>query len=70
VQANDNEATAFDLFFLAMSYQQLVQPDKAKGCYTRPSGRGDGQTQLSPDETEQLEAFRAEAATLIDIVGP
>jgi tetratricopeptide (TPR) repeat protein len=58
--------TAWDWYFLAMSYHRLGQPAKAKKCYEQASNWGQAQRQtLSPFDVWQLDFFHAEAQTLL-----
>jgi tetratricopeptide (TPR) repeat protein len=52
--------TASNLFFLAMSYQQLGKRDKARKCYDR-AVRWQPPWKLHPNQIEELKAIRAEA---------
>jgi tetratricopeptide (TPR) repeat protein len=65
----DSRNKAHDLFFLAMCYEQLGLPAKARQCYDRALRWWQSQGALiSPDEVEELNAVRAEAAALLKIV--
>jgi hypothetical protein len=65
----NSQNQAHDLFFLAMSYQQLGKPAKARQYYDRAMRWWHSQGTLTPsDEVEELNAFRAEAAALLKIV--
>ena len=58
---------AYDLFFLAMTYQQTSQPEKAKDCYDLAArGRG-AQSKLASHEAAELLAICAEAEVLLGI---
>jgi tetratricopeptide (TPR) repeat protein len=64
LQNSKNEA--HDLFFLAMSYQQLGEATKARDCYERALRWWKAQGPLMPsDDVEELSAFRAEADALL-----
>jgi WD40 repeat protein/Flp pilus assembly protein TadD len=56
---------AHDLFFLAMSYQQLGDSAKARDCYDRANRWWKSQAEMSPNLTEELTAFRDEAEMLL-----
>jgi WD40 repeat protein/tetratricopeptide (TPR) repeat protein/tRNA A-37 threonylcarbamoyl transferase component Bud32 len=56
--------TASELFFLAMSHYRLGERDKARGCYER-AVRWQEQAKLSGAQTQELNAFRAEALALM-----
>jgi tetratricopeptide (TPR) repeat protein len=64
----NSKSEAHDLFFLAMCYQRLGEPAKARQCYDRALRWWQSQGALIPeDEVEELNAFRAEAAALLHI---
>jgi uncharacterized protein HemY len=64
-RANRDGPTAYDLFFLAMSYRQTGQPEKARDCYDRALRRWHAQTGLQPIEVAELGAIRAEADAVL-----
>jgi tetratricopeptide (TPR) repeat protein len=65
----DPRNNAHDLFFLAMCYEQLGEPTKARQRYDRALQWWQSQGALIPsDEVEELNAFRAEAAAVLKIV--
>ncbi|MHC4487941.1 MAG: redoxin domain-containing protein [Planctomycetota bacterium] len=59
------EDGAFDFFFLAMSYQQLGQPEKAKEAYEKAIQWWEERKPLAPNHKKELTAFRAEADALL-----
>jgi eukaryotic-like serine/threonine-protein kinase len=63
----NRDLAAFDLYFLAMSYQRLGQQAKAKDCFDRANAWRQSQPNLSPAHTAELATFRAEAAKLLGI---
>jgi tetratricopeptide (TPR) repeat protein len=66
-ERNSNN-NAHDLFFLAMCYEHLGEPTKARQRYHRALQWWQSQGALMPpDEVEELNAFRAEAAALLKI---
>jgi serine/threonine protein kinase/WD40 repeat protein/tetratricopeptide (TPR) repeat protein len=68
LRKSDAQAAAFDLFFLAMCHARRGDRDRARDCYDRAvqwvqQRRGN----LSPRWSEELAAFRAEAAELLGV---
>ncbi len=61
VAANKAGGTAFDFFFLAMSYHRLGERAKAEDYYAKALKWWEEQTRLSSQLTAELKAFRAEA---------
>jgi tetratricopeptide (TPR) repeat protein len=61
VAANSAGGTAFDFFFLAMSYHRLGERAKAEDDYAKALKWWEGQSRLPPNQVEELKAFRAEA---------
>jgi tetratricopeptide (TPR) repeat protein len=60
-QAKDRgQAAAWDLYFLAMSYQRLGKPSEASACYQKAL-HIQGTASLTSDAAAELEQFRAEA---------
>jgi uncharacterized protein HemY len=56
---------AHDLFFLAMTFQKLSQPDKARDYYTQAEyWLSINEESLESSIREELEAFRSEANAL------
>jgi hypothetical protein len=70
VKANDGTTTAYELFFLAMCYQHLGQPEKARDCYDRANKWWLAHAKLPQQWADELESFRNEAATLLDPPDP
>jgi WD40 repeat protein/Tfp pilus assembly protein PilF len=61
-ESKQGKAASHDLFFLAMCHTRLGDADQARDCYNRAlQCVQEKQGQLSPDEREELNAFRAEA---------
>jgi tetratricopeptide (TPR) repeat protein len=59
-------ANAFDLYFLAMSYQQLGQPTQARECYQQANAWCQAHSgSLGAGSATELAAFRAEVATVL-----
>jgi tetratricopeptide (TPR) repeat protein len=67
IQDNKGEATADDLFFLAMSYHHLGEAAKARNCYDQALRWWQSQSALTPFRITELTNFRAEAASLLGI---
>ena len=63
-RANREGPTAYDLFFLAMTYRRTGRPEKAKECYEQ-AVRGAAQTGLAPHEVTELRVIRAEADAVL-----
>ena len=61
------ELTAFDGYFLAMSYHGLGNPASALGWFERSNAWAKQQPRLSDAELAELAAFRSEAAALLGI---
>jgi len=67
-KANRDEPTAFDLFFLAMCFHQLGEPDRARNSYEKAMQWWKHSTQeISSQWNEELESFQAEAEKLLGI---
>jgi serine/threonine protein kinase/WD40 repeat protein/tetratricopeptide (TPR) repeat protein len=69
VKNNKDQSTAFDLYFLAMCHYQLGDAAKARDCYDRAVA-WQKQAKLAPPQLEELNAFRAEAETLLKEANP
>ena len=63
----DDKGLAFDLYFLAMSYQQLGETGRARDYYDWAVRWVGAQRDLPPGHQEELAQFRAEAAKLLRI---
>jgi hypothetical protein len=64
---NPQSGTAYDLFFLAMTYGQTGKAEKARACYHEALGRWRSQGNLAPYQVTELRAIRAEAEELLGI---
>jgi WD40 repeat protein len=60
-RANPEGPTAYDLFFLAMTYRETGEREKAKGCYDQAVRWRRARAELRPDQVAELRAIRAEA---------
>jgi WD40 repeat protein/serine/threonine protein kinase len=60
-RANPEGPTAYDLFFLAMTYRQTGELEKAKRCYDQGVRWCRARAELRPDQVGELGAIRAEA---------
>jgi Flp pilus assembly protein TadD len=60
-------AAADGLFFLAMSYHQLGQRDKARDAYDRAVLWQREQKELPQEAAEELRLLHAEATTLLGV---
>jgi WD40 repeat protein/tRNA A-37 threonylcarbamoyl transferase component Bud32/Tfp pilus assembly protein PilF len=67
IESNPQGPTAFDLLFLAMSYNKLGQLEKAKGYYGQAIEWRKKQRDLPPNWQKELDAFHAEAAALLGL---
>jgi tetratricopeptide (TPR) repeat protein len=63
----DDKGLAFDLYFLAMSYQQLGETVRARDYYDWAVRWVGAQRDFPPGHREELDQFRAEAAKLLRI---
>src|SRR5262249_44019536 len=66
--AHSQQYAAFDLYFLAMSYERLGQPAKARACFDRANAAVETETSLSASHRQELADFRAEAEEVLGIV--
>jgi hypothetical protein len=65
------EATAFDLFFVAMCHQRLGDAAKARDCYERAvRWLAEHKAALRPGWADDLKEFRREAAAVLKISEP
>jgi uncharacterized protein HemY len=64
-RANRDGPTAFDLFFLAMTYRQTGQQQKARECYDQAGRWWHAQTGLAAYEVAELRAILAEADAVL-----
>jgi hypothetical protein len=66
----NSKTEAFDLFFLAMSYQRLGDATKAGDYYKRAMLWWQAHDkEITREAAEELEAFRAEADVLLKKLG-
>ena len=65
-RANRQGPTACDLFFLAMTYRQSGEPEKAKECYDCAVRWSRAQSKLVPYQAAELRAIRAEADAVLN----
>jgi serine/threonine protein kinase/WD40 repeat protein/Flp pilus assembly protein TadD len=70
IQDNKGEATADDLFFLAMAYHHLGDAAKARDYYDQALRWWQAHGELTPFRITELTNFRAEADALLGIRGP
>lgn len=64
-RANREGPSAYDLFFLAMTYRRTGQQEHAKECYDQAMRWWRGQTNLAPHEVAELRAIRREADAML-----
>jgi WD40 repeat protein/serine/threonine protein kinase len=64
-RANRDGPTAYDLFFLAMTYHRTGQAEKARECYDQAMGWWRARPGLEPHEVTELRAIRAEADAVL-----
>jgi tetratricopeptide (TPR) repeat protein len=64
-RANREGATAYDLFFLAMTYRQTGPQEKAKECYDQAVRWWRAHPKLPPHEVAELRAIRTEADAVL-----
>ena len=69
IKNNKDQATAFELYFLAMCHHRLGDAAKAKDCYDRAVA-WQKHAKLTLTQVEELNAFRAEAETLLKEAKP
>jgi WD40 repeat protein/Flp pilus assembly protein TadD len=67
IRLRTDGATANELFFLAMCHQRLGQAEQARQAYDQAVQWLAGQTELSPDQKEELESFKSEAIAVLGI---
>lgn len=66
IEINKGQATAFELFFLAMSHHQLGQGARARDCQERAlKWMAEPSFPLTARQLEELKAYRAEAEALL-----
>jgi Tfp pilus assembly protein PilF len=71
LREGNNQAAAFDLFFLAMCHARLGDAAKAQDCYDRAvQWIQEHQDQVTPEWAEELKAFHAEADDVLAKSGP
>jgi tetratricopeptide (TPR) repeat protein len=59
-------SAAWDLYFMAMSYQRLGKTDKARNCYDQALEL-EHKSQLRPDQVAELQKFRSEAESVLGL---
>jgi eukaryotic-like serine/threonine-protein kinase len=64
---HSRQFAAFDCYFLAMSYERLGQPTKARDYFDRADASVENETTLSTLHRQELAVFRAEAETVLGI---
>jgi tetratricopeptide (TPR) repeat protein len=69
VKNNRGQATAFDLYFLAMCQQHLGNTERARDCYDRGIA-WQKKARLTSQHATELNAFRAEVETLMKESNP
>jgi serine/threonine protein kinase/WD40 repeat protein/Tfp pilus assembly protein PilF len=65
IKANRAGGSSHDFFFLAMSYQRLGDPTKARDYFTKATNWVAAQSTLPPTWQVELDAFRAEAEEVL-----
>jgi WD40 repeat protein/Flp pilus assembly protein TadD len=65
IECSEKGTTAFDLFFLAMSYHQLGRSSEAKQSFDRAINWWNAQSSMPPDWTDELQVFRSEAEAIL-----
>jgi WD40 repeat protein/Tfp pilus assembly protein PilF len=66
IEFNEKGATAFDLFFLAMCYQQIGQLNEANHSFDRAVKWWRDQPKISEQWTEELTRFKNEAEVILN----
>ena len=69
IKNNQGQATAFDLYWLAMCHHRLGSAAKSKDCYDRAVA-WQKQAALTQQQVEELNGFRAEAEALLKEAKP
>jgi tetratricopeptide (TPR) repeat protein len=64
-QSSAGQSGAFDLYFLALASQRLNDAQAAQSYYARAVAWHRAQTNLPPDQVQELDAFAAEAAKVL-----
>jgi len=63
--ADKEGGSAYDFFFLAMSYQRLGDTAKADEYFSKALKWLESQSGLSPEDKKEIEGFRAEAEEVL-----
>jgi hypothetical protein len=66
LREGNNQAAAFDLYFMAMAHARLGDAAKARDCYDRAvKWHQKNQGELSPEWADELTNFRSEAEAVL-----
>jgi hypothetical protein len=65
---NARDLASWDLYFLAMSYQRLEQPERARQCFHEAGAYSQGHTNSTIEQTRELADLRSEATAVLGIV--
>lgn len=67
LNSSAGQSDAFDLYFLAMASYRLDEPVAAQEHYARAAAWHRAQKNLPPDQVRELDAFAAEAASVLGL---